>query len=73
MNDWPTFDITSDTGTVSSWTREAQNRELANYYRDASRVELKYVIQTLRRKFVPNQEMESKCVLSIKIEDKIPT
>jgi hypothetical protein len=73
MNDWPTFDVTSDTGVVSSWTRKAQNRELANYYREGSRVELKYVIQTFRRKFVPNQEMESKCELSIKIEDKIST
>jgi hypothetical protein len=78
MRDWPECEVTSDTGEITRWTREAQDATLARLYRVGARIEIRYVIQMFRRdpysiavyttaKTTGNKE--SRCVLSIHIED----
>jgi hypothetical protein len=68
MNDWPECEVTSDTGEVTKWTREAQDAALAQIYRVGARIEIQYVVERFRREFLPGQKMESECVLSIALE-----
>jgi hypothetical protein len=82
MGDWPECQVTSDAGEISTWTREAQDRALAQLYRVGAHIEIRFVMQTFRHapssiaiysthkpNDNPNDNKEHRCVLSISIED----
>ncbi len=66
MNDWPEFELTSDDGEKSSWTREANSKAYASMYEVGRRVELDYVLQR-HRPAAWNGGSETKVVLEIRI------
>jgi len=68
MNDWPMFDLLTDTGEKSSWTREVNFSERDSLYRAGSRVEIDYVWQNSRPKSW-SKGAEQKQVLEIRIAD----
>jgi hypothetical protein len=49
MNDWPEFTLRTDTGEESSWSRYANESELAALYTVGRPIEIDYVIQHTRR------------------------
>ncbi len=66
MNDWPEFELTSDDGEKSSWTREANSKAHASMYEVGRRVELDYVLQR-HRPAAWDGGSETRVVLEIRI------
>jgi len=68
MNDWPEFELTSNEGEKSQWTREVNSRELGVLYEVGRPVELDYVLQR-HRPAAWDGGSETKVVLEIRIGD----
>jgi hypothetical protein len=68
MNDWPEFELRSDSGELSRWTREANTKQQAALYEANRRVELDYVVQHLRRASLSGCD-ETQVVLEIRVEE----
>jgi hypothetical protein len=66
MNDWPEFELTSDSGEKSRWTREANTKEQASMYEVGRHVELDYVLQH-HRPAAWDGGSETKVILEIRI------
>jgi hypothetical protein len=67
MRDWPEFEIRSNSGELSRWTREANSAELAAAYVVDRQVELDYVIQR-HRPAAWDGGAETKVVVEIRVE-----
>ena len=66
MKDWPEFELTSDEGETSRWTREANTKEQSATYEVGRRVEIDYVLQR-HRPASSDRGAETKVVLEIRI------
>jgi hypothetical protein len=68
MNDWPEFEMMSDDGEKSRWTREANTIEQSKMYEAGRRVEVDYVLQR-HRPASWDRGSETKVVLEIRLGD----
>lgn len=66
MNDWPEFEVRSDTGEVSHWTRESNTSALGLSYAPGRSVEIDYVIQHHRTRSFDGGA-ETKVVVEIRV------
>lgn len=66
MKDWPEFEMVSDAGEVSRWTREANSEEQAALYEVGRPVEIDYVLQR-HRPASWDRGAETKIVLEIRV------
>ncbi|PND39236.1 hypothetical protein C1O66_18020 [Paucibacter aquatile] len=66
MGDWPEFRVREEDGTESSWTREAQSRELDAAYQIGCSVEVDYVVERFKAKSWSGPE-ETKSVVEIRV------
>jgi hypothetical protein len=64
MNDWPEFTLRTDTGEESSWSRYANESELAALYTVGRPIEIDYVIQHTRR-----QHEEDKIPIEVRVDE----
>jgi hypothetical protein len=69
MGDWPEFEMRSDSGELSRWTREANSAELAGSYTVGRRVELDYVLQR-HRPAAWDGGAETKVVVEIRVDER---
>ena len=69
MGDWAAFEMRSDDGTQTSWTRFAHTRELSDLYAVGKRVELDFVIQYNRQRAPVDAGEETECVIEVRIGD----
>jgi hypothetical protein len=68
MGDWPEFEMRSDAGELSRWTREANYAELAGAYAVDRMIELDYVVQR-HRPAAWDGGMETRVVVEIRVGD----
>lgn len=68
MGDWPVFEMRSDSGEFSRWTREANSAELASSYVVGRRAELDYVLQR-HRPAARDVGAETKIIVEIRVDD----
>jgi hypothetical protein len=68
MGDWPEFEMVSDSGEVSQWTRNVNLKEQDALYRVGRQVEVDYVLQRHRPKSW-DRGGETKCVIEIRVAD----
>ncbi len=68
MNDWPEFELRSEDGTLSQWTRESNALAFGRYYSPGRRVEIDYVIQHHRRQSFDGGGA-TKVVIEIRVSD----
>lgn len=66
MGDWPSFELTTEDGEKSTWTREANSKEQAARYAVGLRVEIDFVVQR-HRSASWDGGAETKVVLAIRI------
>lgn len=66
MGDWPEFQVQEADGTESSWTRDAQSRELDALYQVGCAVEIDYVVERFKEEAWNGPE-ETKCVVEIRV------
>jgi len=68
MGDWPEFQMVSESGEVSQWTREVNLKEQDALYLVGQRVEVDYVLQRHRPKSW-DRGAETRCVIEIRVAD----
>ena len=68
MGDWPEFRMQTDSGEESSWSRFANNADLADFYVEGRRIELDYVVQRFKPKSWSG-DRENKVVIEIRLGD----
>jgi hypothetical protein len=66
MNDWPEFEVQSESGELSRWTREANTAELERVYAPGRAVEIDYVLQRPRATSF-DAGSETKVVIAIRV------
>lgn len=66
MNDWPEFEVRSETGELSQWTRQSSSPELARAYAPGQPVGIDYVLQRRRVKAFDGGA-ETKVVIAIRV------
>lgn len=71
MNDWPEFELRSEDGTLSQWTRESNTVDLGRYYSPGRRVEIDYVVEHHRPRSLGGGG-KTKVVIEIRVSDDSP-
>jgi hypothetical protein len=66
MNDWPEFEVQTESGELSCWTREANTAELERVYAPGRAVEIDYVLQRPRATSF-DAGSETKVVIAIRV------
>jgi hypothetical protein len=66
MGDWPEFRVQEADGTESTWTREAQSREVDSAYQVGRAVEIDYVVERFKE-YAWNGPEETKSVVEIRV------
>jgi len=67
MGDWPEFELTESDGTKSSWTREANSKELSELYVVGRAVEIDFVLQRHKPKSYDGGA-EHKILIAVRID-----
>ncbi len=68
MGDWPEFEMRTDLGELSRWTREAKSTALAGAYAVGRAIEIDYVVQR-HRPAAWDGGAETRVVVEIRVGD----
>ena len=72
MNDWPEFEVRSESGELSKWTRESSTADLDQAYAPGRTVEIDYVVQRHRPKsFDGGSETQVVVAVRIAVEPRV--
>jgi len=69
-NDYPEFEILSNDGHKTSWTRDVNNGFDDNVYKVGKKIEIDFVLQKFKN-VCPILGEDSKCVIEIRIENEL--